>query len=446
VGERPNVLFMIADDHRYDAVGALGDRTVRTPGLDALAAGGVVFGRHQTQGGLSGAVCIPSRAQVLTGAGPFRSASSGRVDDTARLATLPPERTSLPALFRAAGYHTHAIGKWHNDRASFARGFAGAERVFFGGMSAHEAVPLHSFDPTGRYPPEARRVAKGFSTELFAEAAIGFLERRPAGEPFFLYLAFTSPHDPRTPPEPFAGQYDPVPPPPNFLAEHPFDNGELRGRDELLAPFPRTPAEVGRHLADYYGMISHQDAWIARVVERLPANTIVVYTADHGLALGQHGLMGKQSLYEHSLRVPLIVAGPGLPAGRRVEALSCHADLLPTLVELAGLPGPEGVEGGSLVPAIGGGDGPRAVVCAVFKDVMRSASDGRWKLISYRRSRERGVGEDRLQLFDLLEDRWETRDRSGEVGARAEVGRLAGAMREWQREAGDPWAEEWVAG
>jgi arylsulfatase A-like enzyme len=443
VAERPNVLFMIADDHRHDAIRALGDRTVRTPALDALADQGVVFDHHHTQGGLSGAVCIPSRAQVLTGAGPFHSASSDRVDDTAALATLPPARPSLPELFRRAGYRTHATGKWHNDRASFARAFASAERVFFGGMSDHDAVPLHDFDPSGRYAVEDRRVGRGFSTELFGEAAIEFLGDRAADEPFFLYLAFTSPHDPRTPPAPFAAMYSPdeLSLPPNFLPEHPFDNGELAVRDELLASFPRTPAEVRRHLADYYGMISHLDAWIARVVAAVPENTIVVYTADHGLALGQHGLMGKQSLYDHSIRVPLIVRAPDLPAGRRVDALTCHADLLPTLCGLAGLPQPDRLDGRDFRATIEGGRPPREVVCAVYKDVMRSASDGRWKLIRYHRSVERGVGQERLQLFDLAADPWETRDLSADPDARPELERLAAALGDWQRAADDPWAD-----
>src|SRR5439155_24165644 len=124
--------------------------------------------------------------------------------------------------------------------------------------------------------------------------------------------------------------YDPerVPLPANFRGEHPFDNGDLQVRDELLAPHPRPPAEVRRHLADYYGMISHQDHWMGRVIEAVPEDTIVVYTADHGLALGQHGLMGKQNLYDHSIRVPLLMRGLDLPACRRVWAPTSHPDLL----------------------------------------------------------------------------------------------------------------------
>jgi arylsulfatase A-like enzyme len=433
---------MIADDHRHDAAHALGNPLVQTPTIDALAARGVVFGRHHTQGGLTGAVCIPSRAQVLTGMGPFRSVTSQTVESTARLMELDPTHPTLPQVLREAGYHTHAVGKWHNDRPSFARSFAGAERVFFGGMSDHDAVPLQDFDPTGHYGDERRYVGEGFSTELFAEAAIRFLREPRDDQPFFLYLAFTSPHDPRTPPPEFASLYDPerVPLPPNFLPEHPFDNGEMRVRDEMLAPHPRPPAEVKRHLADYFGMISHQDHWMGRVIEAVPENTIVVYTADHGLALGQHGLMGKQNLYDHSIRVPLLIRGLGLPAGRRVEVPTCHPDLLPTLCDLLDVPAPA-TEGASLAglaraesPA-----GPREVVCSVYQDVMRSASDGRWKLIRYYRARD--VGTNRLQLFDLAADPGETADRSADPAARPHLERLAAALAAWQRSAADPWAD-----
>src|SRR5207302_237818 len=144
-------------------------------------------------GGLSGAVCVPARAALMTGCSPFRASSSHVVDDTANIAVIPPGLTLLPEAFRRAGYRTHHVGKWHNDRASFHRAFAGAARVFFGGMSDHDAVPLHDFDPTGRYPDEARYVGRGFSTELFCDAAIRCLEQAAADDPFVLYLAFTMP-------------------------------------------------------------------------------------------------------------------------------------------------------------------------------------------------------------------------------------------------------------
>jgi arylsulfatase A-like enzyme len=300
-------------------------------------------------------------------------------------------------------------------------------------MSDHDKVPLNEFDPTGQYPESDRYLGQGFSTELFADAAIRFVSEAH-GEPFFLYLAFTSPHDPRTPPAAFA--YDPadVPLPPNLLPEHPFDNGELRVRDELLAGFPRTPDEVRRHVADYYGMISHQDAWMGRVLAALPENTIVVYTADHGLAVGQHGLMGKQNLYDHSIRVPLLVAGPDVPSGGVVDMPTTHADLFPTLAELCGLTAPAWVGGRSLASW----DPPPVPTGAVYKDVQRCVTDGRHKLIRYRRS-ERGAGTERVQLFDVVEDPYEMNDLSEKPEHRATIERLAVQLAVWQHSVGDPW-------
>jgi len=434
--DRPNVLLMIADDHRHDAMGCAGDPVVRTLRLDRLAGEGVWFGRNQHMGSLSGAVCIPARAALMTGVNSFRASVSARVDDTPGIMELRRELPLLPEVFRRAGYRTHAVGKWHNDRRSFARASGGAERVFFGGMSDHDKVPLHDFDPAGQYADERRYTGKGFSTELFGEAATRFIRaQRTAEEPFFLYLSFTAPHDPRTPPPPYDAMYPEVPLPPNYLPEHPFDNGELSVRDELLAPHPRPPAEVRRHIAEYFGMISHMDEWVGRVVDEVPENTIVVYTADHGLAVGQHGLFGKQNVYDHSLRVPLIVRGPGLPVGLRVDALTHTPDLYPTLCDLAGIAVPESVEAQSLF-------GPhRSVVCSAYKDVMRAASDGRWKLIRYYRNDAGTAGVERVQLFEVGRDPHEMEDRVGHPAARPELERLAAALAGWQREVGDPWAD-----
>ena len=441
---------MIADDHRYGAIHAQGDRTVQTPTLDRLISDGMSFERTYHFGGMTGGVCVPARACLMAGANPFKALASKDLADPVGLRTINPRVTTLAETFRTAGYHTYHVGKWHNDTASFHRSFDGGAKIFIGGMSDHYQVPVFDFDPTGTYPKEKRYVGDRHSTELFGQAAIQFLEGYAQPNPFFLYLAFTAPHDPRTPPPEYAALYPPAEMlvPDNFMPEHPFDNGDLRVRDEALAPWPRTREVVQQHTADYYGMITHLDAWIGNVLNALERtgqadNTIVVYTADHGLAVGQHGLFGKQNVYEHSARVPCIVRAPastGIMGGRRSHALTHTPDLHPTLCELAGVPRADTVETRSLVPLLHGAiDTHRPVVCQVYKDLQRMVTDGRWKLIRYYRSGERpGVGTDGIQLFDLVEDPWELRDRSGATDCAPHVARLATALSDWMKEVGDP--------
>jgi arylsulfatase A-like enzyme len=445
LSDRPNIIFLIADDHRGDAIHAFGNPEVQTPVLDGLAERGVSFRRAYTMGGMSPAVCVPSRAALLTGTNPLRASIHPVPGDGPGSLTINPALATLPEVLRAAGYHTYGVGKWHNDKASFTRGFAGGSRLFFGGMSDQWRVPTFDYDPTGQYPVEARQIREQFSSALFADAGIQFLRDFQGDAPYFLYVAFTAPHDPRTAPPEFAALYDPqrITLPPNFLPEHPFDNGEMRVRDELLAPFPRTPAVIRQHIADYYAMISSLDAQIGRILAALAergdaGHTIVVYTADHGLAVGQHGLLGKQNLYEHSIRVPRIMAGPGLPAGNTVRALTHHADGFPTLCALAGIPVPSTVEGRSLLPLLTNNDAPwRDSVFAMYKDVQRAVSDGDWKLIRYYRSGDPAVGSNRTQLFHLKDDPWEMHDLSSDPTQKEHLRRLAEEMAAWQRRTGD---------
>jgi arylsulfatase A-like enzyme len=454
---QPNVLLMIADDHRYAAIRAFGDHVVRTPRIDQLVAQGVSFDRTYHFGGLTGGVCVPARACLMAGANPFRALASKDLSDPVGLRTINPAVATLPEQFRRAGYHTHHVGKWHNDTESFRRSFAGGDKIFIGGMSDHYRVPLFDFDPSGEYRPSARYLGDRHSTELFGGAVVEFLRAYDRPDPFFLYLAFTAPHDPRTPPPEYAALYPPeeLPLPPSYLPEHPFDNGELRNRDESLAPWPRTPEVVRRHVADYYGMITHLDEWIGRVLDALAetgraGDTIVVYTADHGLAVGQHGLMGKQNLYEHSARVPCIVRAPGIRPGRRAD-LTYTPDLHPTLCELAGVPTAPTVETSSLVPLLRAGDAAegrppaRPYVCQVYKDVQRMVTDGRWKLIRYYRSAERpGTGSDALQLFDLQQDPWELSDLSADPAHAGHLQRLGASLEQWQRDVQDPLTVPWA--
>ena len=409
---RPNILFMIADDHRRSAIAGMGDPTVQTPTMDALIQEGSAFTNAYIMGGMSGAVCVPSRACVHTGVNIF-STSMTREPGTRGLGTLRPELATLAGTFRSEGYETFATGKWHNDKTSFHKSFSAGGNIFFGGMSDHLKVPIHDYDPTGEYPNDKRYIGDGFSTELFTDAAIDFLQNRGAEKPFFLYLSFTSPHDPRMAPAPYDSMYPPeeTPVPPNFLPMHPFDNGEIHIRDEKLAPFPRTPEIVQQHISDYYAMIAHQDAHMARTLEALERtgqadNTIVVYTADHGLGVGQHGLLGKQNLYDHSVTVPCILRGPGVPESRKIDSLVYSYDLFPTLCDLADIPVPDSVESESLKPLLDGEKtAVRNSVYSAYRHIQRMCRVGDWKLIQYPEAGE-------TQLFNLRENPWEIADQN----------------------------------
>jgi arylsulfatase A-like enzyme len=192
------------------------------------------------------------------------------------------------------------------------------------------------------------------------------------------------------------------------------------------------------HLADYYGMISHMDAEIGRVLAELnrlelAENTIVVFAADNGLALGQHGLLGKQNLYEHSVKVPLVVALPKEPQpGRQVSSLNYLFDIGPTLCELAGVNTPPGMTGRSLVPQLRGNSTaePRESVLTAYRDGQRAVVTERWKLMRYPRV-------DRTQLFDLESDPWEMRDLAAKAEQATRVTELRGTLESLQMEWGD---------
>jgi arylsulfatase A-like enzyme len=294
--------------------------------------------------------------------------------------------------------------------------------IFFGGMHFEKDggqfhPTVHPFDPTGEFPTSTSRKADTFSTTLYAENAINFLNSPRARQaPFFCYVAFTSPHDPRTPPPSTAALYQPeqITLPPNFLPRHPFDNGDLNVRDEQLLPRPLTPEMVRKEIASYYGMITEMDAQVGRIMDALRSNgllnnTIIVFAGDNGLAVGQHGLLGKQNLYEHSIRVPMIMSGPGIPAGSRYDGFIYLSDITPTLYQMLGVKPPESVEG------IGHADVLKKQTTHLRKHIYnlygswsRSIkTDDGWKLILYNVD-----GAIHTQLFDLKEDPWETRNLS----------------------------------
>ncbi|MBN2577749.1 MAG: sulfatase-like hydrolase/transferase, partial [Pirellulales bacterium] len=275
-----------------------------------------------------------------------------------------------------------------------------------------------------------------------ADAAIRFL-RAESGRPFFLHVNFLAPHDPLLIPPGYEDKYDwrKIPLPENFLPEHPFDHGNLDGRDEKLLPHPRTEEDVRRDLAAYYAVISDMDAQLGRILAALDElgeaeRTIVIFTSDHGLAIGSHGLRGKQNMYDHTVGVPLIMRGPGVPERRRSKAQCYLRDLFPTICDLTGIDVPEAVEGRSLAPVIRGQrEELYAYVFGHYRDVQRMVRSDRWKLIRYPRI-------DRWQLFDLQNDPHELHDLIGKYEYAEVVSRLKGALSRWRREVNDPLSVE----
>ena len=176
-----------------------------------------------------------------------------------------------------------------------------------------------------------------------------------------MYVSFTAPHDPRTAPQAYHDEYpvEAIDLPQNFMPEHPFEIADDRIRDEVLTPFPRTKQMIKKEIADYYAMISATDAQIGRILQALEAsgqaeNTLIIMSADNGLAVGQHGLLGKQNVYEHSIGIPLIFSGPNIPKGKKVNALAYLHDVFPTLCGLTKLEIPASIETKDLSPVIKG--------------------------------------------------------------------------------------------
>ena len=439
---KPNIVFLFADDQRFDTIAALGNSEIKTPNIDRLVAAGTTFTRAHIPCGTSGAVCMPSRAMLNTGRSLFHLQDAGQ--------TIPDEHTLLGETLQGAGYRTFGTGKWHNGESAYARSFTDGAEIFFGGMGDHWNVPACDFDPTGRYPGRpvctdcgqkkdtfvrvADHIACGkHSSELFAGAAVDFIDSYDSDQPFYMYVSFMAPHDPRIMPARFRDMYDEdaITIPQNFVDEHPVYDGIKQIRDETLAPYPRTHAIVREHIADYYAMITHLDDEVGKVMAAVEAkgefdNTVFIFSGDNGLGVGQHGLFGKQNLYDHSIRVPLIFAGPGIPAGKRTDSFAYLLDIYPTLCELIGADVPESVEGVSLLPAIRGDAMVRQDLYFAYTGMMRGVRDQQYKLIEY-------VDDQALhtELYDTNADPWETDNLAERSEFKAVVARLRLRLREY---------------
>jgi arylsulfatase A-like enzyme len=388
-GKRPNFLFIIVDDQSpFDLRIYNPASTLQTPVIDRLAAEGMVFDAAHHMGSFSGAVCTPSRHMVMCG----RTVWHLPISPGARLHCPPGiEQNTLPAVFNRAGYDTMRTCKLGNS-------YEAANKLF---AVRRDATKRGDTDETG--------------SAWHAEQVLNYLRERQASkdaDPFLIYYGFSHPHDTRDGKPELLAKYGAVnhtnmnelppanpklpPLPVNYLPAHPFHHGHPGLRDEVAVSGvweKRDERTIRNEIGRQFACSDNIDTQIGRVLDKLREmgeleNTYIFYTADHGMAIGRHGLQGKQNLYEHTWRVPLIVKGPGIKAGSRVPGNIYLLDVLSTLCDLAGIQAPETSEGISFKPVLEGKQQTvRDVLYGVYnggtKPGMRCVKQGNWKLIKY---------------------------------------------------------------
>lgn len=414
VAKRPNLLFIIVDDQSpFDLKAYNPKSALQTPVIDRLAAQGMTLDGAYHMGSFIGGVCTPSRHMVMSGRTLWHLPASltSRLFQNYRNDLCPPnlEQNTIPAVFNRAGYATMRTCKIGNS-------YEAANALF---TVRKDASKNGDTDETG--------------SAWHAERVLDYLgerEKSRSTQPFLIYFGFTHPHDPRNGKPELLDKYGAVnhrdrtalPPqhpktpqlPVNYLPQHPFFHGHPELRDEVAVEGVwerRDEATIRNELGRYFACSENIDTQIGRVLARLEAlgeleNTYVIYTSDHGMAIGRHGLQGKQNLYEHTWRVPFIVQGPGIKPGTRAPGNIYLHDVLATLCDLAGIPAPSSSEGVSAKPVLEGRQQTvRDVLYGAYsggtKPGMRSIKQGDWKLIKYDTM---GGTVRETQLFNLAEN------------------------------------------
>lgn len=438
--KKPNVVFIFADDLTYSAINALGNKEIETPNLNSLVAQGTTFTNAYNMGAWNGAVCAASRAMMISGrsvwnVNNFRQkwASGNEIDKT------------WGKLMEQSGYETYMTGKWHVD-APGDKVFNHTKHIRPGMPSdawnhtemqkkikeaKENNIPLSTLMPVGYNRPLSEKDSTwspsnpefgGFWqggkhwSEVLKDDALGFLEQaKNSDKPFFMYLAFNAPHDPRQAPQEYIDKYplENITIPESWLPEYPYKDAIWSGqnvRDEALAPFPRTHYATKKHIQEYYALITHLDDQIGKILERLEEsgqkdNTYIIFTADHGLAMGRHGLLGKQNLFDHSIRAPFMIVGPGIAKGKKNTADIYIQDAMATSLDIAGVSKPAYIEFNSVL-GLAKGETTKSLYESIYggyRHTQRMIRKEGFKLLIYPEI-------DKVLLFDLKNDPEEMND------------------------------------
>jgi arylsulfatase A-like enzyme len=414
---RLNVLLITNDQLRSDCLGAMGNRVIRTPNLDRLASEGTIFEQYYAQC----PQCVPSRGAMHTGRYPH----TNRTPSNAY--RLPDTELTLATILGKQGYTTAVVGELPLAPTNLMAGFQQAAA----GFTEYQASLLGA-----GYALQGVAHAAAIKKAFFAGRAIDFL-RSHRDKPFFLHVNYRRPHHPFDPPAPFDKMYANA----TFPASHKRDGemknkppGQQRAIENSVGFDLRTLTEGDLHRVKsyYYGMISENDKYIGKILDHLRTSgledrTIVIFNADHGEMLGDHGLLFKGGyFYDEVVHIPLILRAPGkVTAGKRVKALAEQIDLVPTVLELLGMPQPAGMQGQSLLTGK-----PRKAVHSEFSNIKMLRTED-WKLVHYLHA---PYGE----LYNLREDPHELYNLFDDAGAAKARHEMESALADWLIDTQDP--------
>lgn len=347
----PNVLFILCDDLRPDALGCYGSRHVKTPNIDAMARDGVRFANAFCTTSL----CSPSRASILTGVYAHRHGVRDNFTE------LPAALPHWPGRLRENGYATAYVGKWHMGENN------DAPRPGFDWFVTHKGQGKY-FDTEWNVNGQRREVPKGYYTHVVTDYALEWLKQRPTGKPWALCLGHKAPHSFYLPEEKYAHTFDRV------RVPYPASAFALEGKPEWIRQrlttwhgiygplfewrkqFPDTRPEAVKDFENmvhaYWGTVLSVDDSVGRLVQFLKAsgqfeNTLILFMGDNGLLEGEHGMVDKRTMHEPSIRIPLIARGPGLPRGKVVKPQVLTMDVAPSVLELCGAPPLADIQGRS---------------------------------------------------------------------------------------------------
>jgi arylsulfatase A-like enzyme len=441
--QRPNIVFLLTDDQRWDSLGCMGNPVVKTLHIDRLSAQGVTFTNHF----VTTSICVTSRASIFAG----QHETTHGIHEFDRRFSSEAFAKTYPSLLRESGYRTGFIGKYGLNR---------------------EPLPADRFDywrgfpRQGRYFPEPGDKGPHL-TRVMGDQAIEFLRTCRGDRPFFLQVSFKAPHIQDEDPRQFL--YDPddahlyrdltMPVPktadPRFIRALPVELQRSEARRRWAVEFA-TPELFQASVKGYYRLITGIDRVVGRIAAQLgeqglDGNTVIVYSSDNGFYLGEHGLAGKWFMHEESIRTPLIVCDPRFPAalrGARQPAMTLNIDIAPTLLRLAGIDAPQCMQGRDLTALFAPVPPPWRTEWFYehhYPDRWLPKSEGvrteRWKYIRYIETRP--VFE---ELYDLANDPIEARNLAGEKASRRQLERMRSRWEAWRKHldaysAGRPWRE-----